>query len=151
MVFVCMALLLECMSRSIYGYLCQLTCDLTVKRLKGANNSQGLQYFIFILLRQKFLKQQDQNLMKQFVKLRSVLNSIKSRATFDRKISLPETSPCSLFSPLYTISEDSPIADEGSPGLRRRAQTEPQDFPISLLCFDDDSDFSSDKYEHFAI
>jgi len=96
----------------------------------------------------KFLKQQDQNLMRQFVKLRGVLNSIKSRTTLDRKISLPETSPSSPMSPLYTISEESPTTffrDEGSPGLRRRAHTAP-------LSFDDGSDFGAEEnYEHFAI
>lgn len=96
----------------------------------------------------KFLKQQDQNLMRQFVKLRSVLNSIKNRPTFDRKISLPEQSPC----------EDSPTTffrDESSPGLRRRAQsalegTAPQDYRISPLSFDDEFGHE-ENFENFAI
>lgn len=97
--------------------------------------------------------------MRQFVKLRGVLNSIKNRPPpiLDRKISLPENSPSSPISPLYRISEDSPgtyFRDETSPGLRRRAQSAfagsvPQNYPISPLSLDG-SDFGDD-YEHFAI
>ncbi|KAL9981375.1 hypothetical protein ACROYT_G010073 [Oculina patagonica] len=105
----------------------------------------------------KFLRQQDQNLMRQFVKLRGVLNSIKNRPSpppLDRKISLPETSPNSPISPLYRISEDSPgtyFRDDASPGLRRRAQSAfagsvPQNYPVSPLSYDE-----SDDFEHFAI
>ena len=96
--------------------------------------------------------------MRQFVKLRSVLNSIKNRPTFDRKISLPEQSPCSPISPVYSISEDSPTTffrDESSPGLRRRAQsalegTAPQDYRISPLSFDDEFGHE-ENFENFAI
>lgn len=104
----------------------------------------------WILNELKLLKQQDHNLMRKFVKLRSVLNSVKTRATFDRKISLPDTSPGSPLSPLYSITEESPTTlfrYEGSPGQRRRAETE----PASPVCFDSDSDFDAEKYEHFAI
>ncbi|XP_020628919.1 uncharacterized protein LOC110066058 [Orbicella faveolata] len=103
----------------------------------------------------KFLKQQDQNLMRQFVKLRGVLNSIKNRPppTLNRKSSLPENSPNSPISPLYRISEDSPgtfFRDETSPGLRRRAQSDfagsvPENYPVSPLSL------VGDDYEHFAI
>lgn len=72
----------------------------------------------------KFLKQQDQNLMRQFVKLRGVLNSIKNSPP-PRKNSLPENSPTSPTSPLYRISEDSPGTDYlPLPGLRRRSQSD---------------------------
>lgn len=97
--------------------------------------------------------------MRQFVKLRGVLNSIKNRppVTPKRKISLPEHSPTSPVSPLYRISEDSPgtyFGDETSPGLRRRAHSDfagsvPQNYPVSPLPLDG-SDFGDD-YEHFAI
>ena len=127
---------------------------------KSILDKASLVYNILFLPHQKFLKQQDQNLMRQFVKLRGVLNSIKNRPPpppLDRKISLPETSPSSPISPLYRISEDSPgtyFRDDTSPGLRRRAQSAfagnvPQNYPVSPLSLDG-SDFGDD-FEHFAI
>ncbi|XP_029195422.1 uncharacterized protein LOC114961037 [Acropora millepora] len=102
----------------------------------------------WVLKEIKFLKQQDQSLMRQFVKLRSILNSVKTRAIFDRKISPPDSPLSSPSSPLYSISEESPtmfFQNEESPELKRRAETE----PVSPVCFDDENDL--DKYEHFAI
>ena len=88
--------------------------------------------------------------MRQFVNLRSILNSLKNRPTLDRKTSLPENSPTSPLSPLYHISEDSPetfYARDGSPGLRRRAQSAfagaSPVYPLSPLSLDG-SDFGED-------
>lgn len=102
----------------------------------------------------KSLKQQDQNLMRQFVKLRGVLNTIKNRppVTPNRKNSLPENSPSSPNSPLYRISEDSPetyFSDETPPGLRRRSHSDFADYPVSPLPLDGSA--FGDDYEHFAI
>lgn len=107
-----------------------------------------------ILLPQKSLKQQDQNLMRQFVKLRGVLNTIKNRppVTPNRKNSLPENSPSSPNSPLYRISEDSPetyFSDETPPGLRRRSHSDFADYPVSPLPLNGSA--FGDDYEHFAI
>lgn len=109
----------------------------------------------------KFLQQQDQDLMKQFVKLRGVLNSIKDqpedRPQFDRKISLPEPSPWSPMFLDYSITEDSPTTfhrDEVSPGLRRRAHSDfagtVSHYPLSKLVYDDGFG-SEERFENFLI
>lgn len=110
----------------------------------------------------KFLKQQDQNLMKQFVQLRGVLNSIRNCpppvSPVDRKISLPDTSPSSPISPFYRIPEKSSetyYRDEASPGLRKRAASDNSGRPLltysmSSLSFDE-SDFTNENFEHFVI
>lgn len=115
----------------------------------------------------KILKQQDQKLMKQFVQLRGVLNSIKNCppspvmspvSPIDRKISLPETSPNSPFRPPSRIAEKSSeryYRDEASPGLRRRAVSDNSGrslltYSMSSLSFDE-SDFTNENFEHFAI
>jgi len=136
-------------SSRIFNHVCSLTLSEYVR-------GQSVTYEKFtILLPQKFLKQQDQNLMRQFVKLRGVLNSIKNRPppSPSRKISLPANSPTSPISPLYRISEDSPgtyFRGEASPGLRRRAQSDfagsvPENYPVSPLSL------VGEDYEHFAI
>lgn len=118
-------------------------------------------FFGLFLLQQKFLQQQDQDLMKQFVKLRGVLNSIKDqpedRPQFDRKISLPEPSPWSPMFLDYSITEDSPMTfhrDEVSPGLRRRAHSDfagtVSHYPLSKLVYDDGFG-SEERFENFLI
>lgn len=109
----------------------------------------------------KFLQQQDQDLMKQFAKLRGVLNSIKDRPEdppqFDRQISLPEDSPWSPMFLDYSITEDSPTTfhrDEVSPGLRRRAYSDfagtVPHYPLSKLVYDDGFG-SEERFENFLI
>ena len=103
------------------------------------------------------MQQQDQDLMKQFVKLRGVLNSIKDRPKFDRKVSLPELAPWSPVFSDYAITEESPTTlhrDEVSPGLRRRAHSDftgtVSHYPVSKLVYDDDFG-SEERFENFLI
>lgn len=127
----------------------------------GSYHLQSVFFLFLFLLQQKSLQQQDQDLMKQFVKLRGVLNSIKDRPEdrpeFDRKISLPEHSPWSPVFLDYSITEDSPTTfhrDEVSPGLRRRAHSDfagtVSHYPLSRLVYDDCFG-SEERFENFLI
>ena len=132
-----------------------------IKQFSRLNQNGSYQLQSVFLLQQKFLQQQDQDLMKQFAKLRGVLNSIKDRPEdppqFDRQISLPEDSPWSPMFLDYSITEDSPTTfhrDEVSPGLRRRAYSDfagtVPHYPLSKLVYDDGFG-SEERFENFLI